>query len=415
MLTAARLLRDRGHIVRVIADADRQEDVHVAGFTFSPWQRAPSYSDMGSASSLGDPSNTMEQRQFFDRVMFGPAAAYAVDTREEIDRMATDALLVHDMLPGAAIAAEAAGVPCAMLSPHVSFRPLPGVPPVGSGLASPHLPEERAEIEAAASRLSNFIDEWLPILNEARASQGLAPLDHVLDLYDQPARVLLAISSAFDFPADRLPKNVRYVGPLLDPPGWSGPWQAPWNSEQPRVLVSFSTTFQGQVEALQRVVNALGGMAVDAVVTTGPAIEPTALCAPANVTVLRSAPHDAVMREASLVVTHGGHGTVSRALIHGLPLLVMPMGRDQNDNASRVEARGVGLMVPPTASEAEIGRALTRLVVEPHFRLAAGLLGKIVAADADGSALVREMEAVAASKRFVPKPTRMRFGLQARR
>ncbi len=65
--------------------------------------------------------------------------------------------------------------------------------------------------------------------------------------------------------------------------------------------------------------------------------------APKNVTLLHSAPHDLVMKEASLVVTHGGHGTVSRALIHGLPLLVMPMGRDQNDNAMRVEATAPGL------------------------------------------------------------------------
>jgi UDP:flavonoid glycosyltransferase YjiC (YdhE family) len=45
---------------------------------------------------------------------------------------------------------------------------------------------------------------------------------------------------------------------------------------------------------------------------------------------LPSAPHDAVMKEVSIVVTHGGHGTASRALWHGLPLLVIPMGRDQN-------------------------------------------------------------------------------------
>jgi UDP:flavonoid glycosyltransferase YjiC (YdhE family) len=284
-------------------------------------------------------------------------------------------------------------------------------------LALPHGRDERVEIEAAAQRLSDGMDEWLPVLNEARARQNLRQLAHVLDLFDLPARLFLAISSAFDFPADRLPENVRYVGPLLDQSGWPQPWQAPWpaNGERPRVLVSFSTTFQGQSDALQRVMNVLGGMAVDAVVTTGPAIEPTALRAPANVTVLRSAPHDAAMREASLIVTHGGHGTVSRALIHGLPLLVMPMGRDQNDNAARVEARGVGLTVSPTASEAEIGKALTRLVVEPGFRFAAYRLGKIVANDADGSAFVREMEAVAASRRSTLMAARVRFGLRARR
>jgi len=33
---------------------------------------------------------------------------------------------------------------------------------------------------------------------------------------------------------------------------------------------------------------------------------------------------------ADLVITHAGHGTLMRALSHGLPLVCLPMGRDQN-------------------------------------------------------------------------------------
>src|SRR5699024_853387 len=131
----------------------------------------------------------------------------------------------------------------------------------------------------------------------------------------------------FDFPADFLPGNVRYIGPLLDASDWSKPWIFSWRhgSDHPRALVSFSTTNQDQTDALQRTVNAIGRIKIDAVATLGPALKDHSLHAPANVTLLPSAPHDAVMKEVSLVVTHGGHGTVSRALLHGLPLLVMPM------------------------------------------------------------------------------------------
>ena len=85
--------------------------------------------------------------------------------------------------------------------------------------------------------------------------------------------------------------------------------------------------------------NAIAGIEMDAVATLGPALDGATLRPPKNETLLSSAPHDAGMKEVSLVVTHGGHGTVSRALWHGLPLLVMPMGRDQDDIAVRVEAR----------------------------------------------------------------------------
>ncbi len=408
LLTAARRLRRSGHVVRVIADSDVREEVEAAKFPFTAWRRAPSYSDLERTMTASNPSDPVDFRNFCNDVLFGPAAAYAADTRDEIDRASTDALLANDILLGAAIGAEAAGIPCAMLSPHISLRPLPGVPPVGSGLTPPRTPEEYAEVAAATSRMANAINEWLPTLNDARASQKLPPLDHVFDQYDRPERVLLAISSEFDFPADYLPDNVRYVGPLLDLPSWPRPWTSPWlqQSGRPRALVSFSTTFQDQTGTLQRVLNALGSIEIDAVATTGPALEGASMHAPKNVTLLHSAPHDIVMKEASLVVTHGGHGTLARALVNGLPLLVMPMGRDQNDNALRVEARGVGLTLPPTASEAEIVAALNRLIAEPHFRIAARRLGDAIAADLDSASLVNEMEAIVEAR--LPKRHMMR-------
>jgi MGT family glycosyltransferase len=393
VLTAARRLRHRGHEVRVLADRDLRQEVEAAGFPFASWRRPPKFSDVGVDLS--------DLRALFDRLLFASASAYADDTREELARTPPDALLAHSMLLGAAVAAEAAGVPCAMLSPHISLRPLPGVPPVGSGLMPPRTPEELAEVEAASDRLAAAINGGLPVLNRVRARHHLAPLSHALEQYERSERVLLAISSAFDFPADRLPSNLRYVGPLLDQPGWSEPWHAPWppRSVRPRALVSFSTTFQAQGDALQRVINALGGIEIDAVVTTGPAMSGASFDPPRNVTLLPSAPHDAVMKEVSLVVTHGGHGTLSRALAHGRPVLVMPMGRDQNDNALRVVHHGAGLSLPPSASQAGIAAALTRLVTTPHFRLAARRLQEAIAPDLQSDALVSEMEAIAASGR----------------
>jgi MGT family glycosyltransferase len=392
-LTAAQQLRSRGHGVRFIAREDARAAVEAAGYSFATWQRTPSFSPIAPD---GEPI-----RQAYDHLLFGPAAARAADTRDEIDRTPTDALLTDVGLFGSALAAEAAGIPCALLSPTISLRPLPGVPPLQSGLRPPHTPEQRAEVEAANRRFAAVMNEWLPMLNETRASLGLAPSDHVLELFDRPARLLLAIGAAFDFPADDLPGNVRYIGPLLDSSDWSKPWTAPWphGSERPRALVSFSTTDQNQADALQRTVNAIALAAMDGVATIGPALEAATLHAPNNVTLLPSAPHDAVMKEVSLVVTHGGHGTVSRALWHGLPLLVMPMGRDQDDIALRVEFHGVGLTLPPTASATEIAATLNRLIREPHFRVAARRLGESIASEIDAARLVGEMEEIVATHR----------------
>ncbi|WP_280951421.1 glycosyltransferase, partial [Methylobacterium radiotolerans] len=74
--------------------------------------------------------------------------------------------------------------------------------------------------------------------------------------------------------------------------------------------------------------------------TTGPNVGAADLDAPAAVRVVAAASHDALMARADLVVCQGGHGTVSRALLHGVPLLVIPLARDQADNAARCAPRG---------------------------------------------------------------------------
>jgi hypothetical protein len=65
---------------------------------------------------------------------------------------------------------------------------------------------------------------------------------------------------------------------------------------------------------------------------------------------------------AYLVVCQGGHGTVSRALLHGAPLLVIPLARDQTDNAhGRAEGLGGGtearLRQDPAGGRRDLGLA----------------------------------------------------------
>ena len=91
------------------------------------------------------------------------------------------------------------------------------------------------------------------------------------------------------------------------------------------------------------------------------------------------------------MVTHGGHGTVMRALVNGVPMLVIPHGRDQNDNAVRVTERGAGLRLTAGASVEEIRGACERLLGEAAFLEGAKRLGETVAAEAAGCSVVKEL------------------------
>jgi MGT family glycosyltransferase len=217
-------------------------------------------------------------------------------------------------------------------------------------------------------------------------------------------RQLVMTSADFDFPG-ALPTSVRYVGPVLDDPAWAEvtPWTPPAGAE-PLVLVAMSSTFQDQIGCLQRVIDALGTLPVRGVVTTGFAVDAAVLRPPANVTVVPSAPHRQVLQHAALVVTHGGHGTVMKTLAAGVPMVLLPHGRDQADTAVRVTARGAGVALKRTAGLRAIAEAVRRVLQNAPYRAAARKLGEIVRRDARSGALVRELEAVPEDKAATDAP-----------
>ena len=70
------------------------------------------------------------------------------------------------------------------------------------------------------------------------------------------------------------------------------------------------------------------------------------------------------------------------------------MGRDQDDNAARVVARGAGLRLRPSAGPKRIAAEVRRLLDEPGFRESAERLGRIIRDDVAAERAVRELEAV---------------------
>jgi UDP:flavonoid glycosyltransferase YjiC (YdhE family) len=403
-LTVARKLLARGHRVRVMSDHCNRPECEASGAVFVPWTTAPSRPNRDRATDpmqdwlAPDPVEAL--KRCFDGVFTGPALAYARDVIAELRREPADLVITIELLFGVQAGCEAIGQPYVCFAPNVSLFPLPGVPPMGPGLAPAANDEERALHAEIAVQTIALFDHGLPALNAARAELGLAALAHVADQPKASLSVLLATARAFDFAPDVLPPGVQYVGPQLGEPAWAEPVTM-GADPRPLVLVSFSTTFQDHAAVVQRVVDALADLPARGIVTLGGSLRPGEIQPAANVQVLGSARHDALMAQAALVVTHGGHGTVARSLAHRRPLLVMPHGRDQADNGARVAARGAGLMLMPTASTQEIRTALERLLSDPAFSHAADRLGRAVAAEAENSPIVEVLEGLAVPAREV--------------
>lgn len=405
ILAVVRRLVARGHEVRVLSDGCNQREAEAAGASFASWSRIPRRLDKSAES---DPFKDWEVRsplaliaRLRDRLFVGPALAFAQDLLDELQRFPADVVVTNEMLLGVMAGAERAEIPCVVLSPNIYLFPLPGVPPFGPGLLPARGPLGRMR-DALVHNLSfKIFGKGTSAYNATRRALGLPPLDHPFYQVTRVAKHLVLTSPAFDFPALSLPPHVLYTGPEIEDPAWVEPCCSPWKNDdsRPLILVAFSTTFQNHLPILRRIITALSGLPVRAVVTVGPALSTREFPAIENVFVCSSAPHSQLLSQATAVITHAGHGTVIRSLAAGVPLLCMPMGRDQNDNAARVVARGAGLRLSANANPRRIRKAILKILNSSHYRNCAEQLGKQIVEDARNSSTLDVLEDVAAIKR----------------
>ncbi|MCU1438769.1 MAG: glycosyl transferase [Naasia sp.] len=146
----------------------------------------------------------------------------------------------------------------------------------------------------------------------------------------------------------------------------------------PRVLASLSSmAIRGQDRILQRILDAVGGMPVNATATSGPTIDPAALNCGANTTLVRTVPHESILSTCSAVVGHAGHSTTMRALLHGVPMVLIPCDTriDQPLVAASIARAGAGIHLPMRATAGEIRAALDEVLSDSRYRAGAQRIG----------------------------------------
>ena len=381
---AAELIR-RGHRVHVLSDPLVEPAAQSAGCTFSPWREAPHFTSREQQTAL---IAAIEGRNPYRALRAAKDYAgkemtrrFAQDLVSTVRDVPFDAIL-SDGLPGMLIGGQATGLPTAVLLANVYARPTVGLPLLGTGWSP-----GRGGLVTARDRLAPTIAGWLlartvPRLNAVVARYGQPPVGDPFDLFDRCTRVLVMTSPSFDFSGPQLPTNVRYVGPQLDDPDWAArvEWTRP--GDQPLVLVALSSVYQDQTDLLRRIAQGLGRLPISVVLTTGRAVDPSQIQAPHNVQVLSAAPHRRVLAEASTVVTHAGHGIVMKALAAGVPLVCIPMGRDQKDNTARVLRLGAGVQIGERSTPDRIAEAVSRVLGHAQYGAAARRFADVLAREA---------------------------------
>ena len=396
-LAVTQRLIDQGHDVLVLGHEPSRRRIEATGASVVPFRTV--HPTMDTSRPDADPLRDWEVRSplaaarlLRDRLYLEPIPGTAAESASAIADFEPDVVLFDFMLLGAGIAADAAGVPAVALVHCPYLLPTPGVPPYGFGLRWPRTVVGRA-FQAAIRRTGSR--EFRPVaqaVNAERTARDLPPLADWTDQVLGAAGVLVFTAPELDFAARvPLPDNVRFVGPAFEPAG--GTWLSPWpnDDERPLVVVSLSTTYMRQEDLARRVLEAVGELPVRVLFTAGPALASSALRPAPNTVVEPFVPHRSVFPQASLVVTHGGWGTINAALSCGAPLVCIPCGRDQPDGARRVSDAGAGVIVRKSASPNRIRAAVVDALRDPQLRAGAARMASALGRRDGAEAAVREI------------------------
>jgi len=267
------------------------------------------------------------------------------DLRESHARIRPDLLIIDVNTWGAAAFAEAQCEPWVMFMPYILPIASADTPAFGPGFAPPANALHRLRDRVVDRLVRRAVRRQLDGLNTIRAELGVPVFTKQEDMYERPDLLLYRTAEPFDYPRKHWPEKILPIGPGL----WAPPAEAPdWMDAlpSPRILVSVSTEKQDDGAIIETALRALADEQGSLIVTTA-ALDPEQFTAPhANVRITRFLSHAAIMDGIDLVVTHGGMGGTQRALAAGVPVCVIPCGRDQSETARRVDVSGAGSMLP---------------------------------------------------------------------
>jgi UDP:flavonoid glycosyltransferase YjiC (YdhE family) len=274
--------------------------------------------------------------------------------------------VVSDILTLApTLAAERAGVPLATLIPHIYPVVEPGLPFFAIGLRPPRTGVGRRLWRTGHDRaLRVGLEQGRRDLNIQRARLDLPPIDRFHGGIS-PDLALVATYPQLEYPRS-WPPGVEITGPMTFemphpqielPPG-----------DDPLVLVAPSTAHDSDNHLVRTALAALADEPVRVVATTNRVAPQRPIEVPPNAKLVEWLSYSQLMPAASLVVSHGGHGTVARALGAGTPVLVCPIIGDMSETAMRIDWAGAGLSLPwRLCQPAPLRWAARRLLHGPSF------------------------------------------------
>jgi rhamnosyltransferase subunit B len=349
-LAMTHAFRALGHEVVLATHADYREFAERAGAKFVAMR--PSLADVGPEEQWTRTANHPRRGiEFICRQLILP---YLESNYEAVMPVARncDLLVSHLLTFATPVVAEKLRAPwfSVALQPAVFLSVVdpPAVP------VWPALPDMPKWVVRGFYRLARLATRsWFQPVQDLRARVGLPPAPHPMFDGFSPHGTLALFPAEFATPQADWPSGVRQVGfPLFDTehsPHLSAETQSFLDAgEAPVVFTLGSSIARMQSDFFETAHRAVQRSRRRAVFLAGIRREAVAqaIGADANVLVAGYEPHSQLFPHAAAIVHQCGIGTTAQALASGRPQVAVPFAHDQPDNARRVAARGLGVVIP---------------------------------------------------------------------
>ncbi len=350
-------LKSRGHEVHLRTLPKQVQTMRDLGFHAEAVDErlleieARDYLTKSTKDALASSVDTFTSRARFD----------APDFRAAMDDVGPDLALVDINSWGARIVAEHSGLPWATFSPYTPPLQSKGTPPFGPGLLPmPGLLGSARDAVVRRMVIGAVEKLMMPGMNRLRAevSGGQLPPVRTADAFFRTAPLMLVTTAEpFEYAHPDWAPGIRMIGSVTwEPPVSTPPWLE--GMQNPAVLVTTSSEYQADENLVRTALEALAKEPYT-VVATLPAANAGSAGAtrasgtnaihaiPDNARVEHFVPHSLVLDRAAVAITHGGMGSTQKALAKGVPVVVVPFGRDQHEVAARVLAADAGVRLSP--------------------------------------------------------------------
>ena len=355
LLLGARALRARGHEVSFLLRDLSRAHPRIAAEGFEMGQAPVWLPRLANPPQLANYTSVLAAAGWLD--VTGLAGLLS-GWRHAIRQMRPD-VLICDHAPTALLASRDLGMQVWAIG--TSFE----VPPRGANFPAMAYWDPAAQARCAADDAL-----MLPTVNSALALHGMAPLARLTDLFAHCRTAIAALPELahYDGYGPETPFcGPTYVGDSGMPPQWPP-------GDEPRVFAYLDPThaeFRALMAALRELpvralVHAKGLSAEAAQRLAGPRLRFEA----------RPLQLDPTLADADLVISHGGAGTVTAAVMAGKPQLAVTTHMEQFMTGRRLTTQKLGLATPPGATGTNWTGLISQLLGQPGFTTAAQSLAE---------------------------------------